>query len=40
MAMGDVIYDFVVDMLGELHSPFSAARWAYPPTFTGEGDKK
>jgi hypothetical protein len=40
MAMGDVIYDFVVDMLGELHRSFGPAGRADPSTLAGEGNKE
>ena len=39
-AVGGVLDHFAVDVLGELNSALSAAGWAYPPTFAGEGDKE
>jgi hypothetical protein len=38
--MGDILDDFVVDVLCKLHRSFRTAGWAYPPAFAGEGDKE
>ena len=32
-AVGDILDDFVVDVLCKLHRSFRTAGWAYPPTF-------
>jgi hypothetical protein len=38
--MGDVIYDFAVDVFRELYRSLGSTRGAYPAAFAGERDKE
>ena len=40
VAMGNVIDNFAVNMLGKLHRSLSSARGAYPPAFARKRDKE